>query len=52
MEYDSIPTSLSFDVNMPETKSSVEHVESLPNEAGIAYFELNLSQLAKEIPLT
>ena len=52
MDYDRNPTSMSFDVNMPKTEFSVECLESLPNEAGIAYFELNLSQIAKEIPLT
>ena len=52
MEYDKNPTSLSFDAYMPETEFSVNRVESLPIEAGIAYFELNLSQIAKEIPLT
>ena len=52
MDYDRNPTSLSFDANMPEIKFSVERVESLPSEAGIANFELNLSQIAKEIPLT
>ena len=52
VDYDRNPTSLSFDANMPEIEFSVERVDSLPSEAGIAYFELNLSQIAKEIPLT
>lgn len=52
MDYDRHPTSLSLDANLPDFEFSVERVESLPSEAGIANFELNLSQIAKEIPLT
>ena len=44
--------SIGFDVNVPETEFSAQRVETLPDDAGLALFELNLSQIAKEVPLT
>ena len=52
MDNDRDLTSIGFDVNVPETEFSVQRVESLPNEASTAFLELNLSQIAKEVPLT
>ena len=45
-------TSIGFDANLPETEYSIKRVKSLPDDAGVAYFELNLSQIAKKVPLT
>ena len=45
-------TSIGFDVNVSESEFSVQRLESLPDDAGVAFFELNLSQIAKEVPLT
>ena len=41
-----------FSEKIPETEHSIKRVETLPAEAETAFFELNLSQLAKNIPLT
>ena len=50
MNYKENPTSLSFSDKISETQFTVERLETLPIKAETAFFELNLSQLAKEIP--
>ena len=50
MDNDKDLTSISFDANVPETDSTVQRVETFPDDAGVAFFELNLSQIAKEFP--
>ena len=52
MDNDRGLTSKGFDVNMPETEFSVQRLKFLPDDAGVAFLELNLSQIAKDIPLT
>ena len=52
MDNDRDLTSIGFDVNLPETEYSVQRVETLPDDADVAFLELNLSQIAKEVPLT
>ena len=52
MEIDRDFTSIGFDANVPETEISVQRVDTLPDEAGVAILELNLSQIAKDVPLT
>ena len=46
------PTSLSLDERIPKIEISVERLETLPAEVSTAFFELNLSQLARDIPQT
>ena len=48
MNYKGNPTSPSLDEKNPESEFSVERLETLPTDAETAFFELNLSQLAKE----
>ena len=50
MDNDKDLTSIGFDANVPETDSTVQRVETLPDDAGVAFLELNLSQIAKEFP--
>ena len=45
-------TSIGFDASVPETEFSVQRLETLPDDAGVAFFELNLSQIAKGVPQT
>ena len=52
MDNDRDLTSIDFDENLPETEYSVQRVETLPNVADVAFLELNLSQIAKKVPLT
>ena len=47
--YERNATLLGFDESTYETEFSIEQSETLPTEAGVAFFELNLSQLAKDI---
>ena len=43
-------TAIGFDANVLESESTVQCVETLPDDAGIARLELNLSQIAKNFP--
>ena len=52
MDNDRDLTSIGFDASVPETEFPVQRVEALPDDAGVAFFELNLSQIANEVPLT
>ena len=52
MDNDRDITSIGFDVNVSESEFSVQRLESLPDDAGVAFLELNLSQIAKKVPLT
>ena len=47
--YERNSTSFGFDESNSESEFSIERVETLPTSADTAFFELNLSQLAKEI---
>ena len=50
MNYKEDSSSLGFDEKISDTDFSVKRLETLPTEAETAFFELNLSQIAKEIP--
>ena len=52
MDNDRDLTSIGFDLNSPETEFSVQRLDTLPDDAEVAYFELNLSEIAREVPLT
>ena len=52
MDNSSDLTAMNFKVNVPKVESSVRRVETLPDDVGVAFLELNLSQIAKEVPLT
>ena len=51
MDNDGDLNSIDFDVNVSESEFLVQRVETLPDDAGIAILELNLSQIAKKVPL-
>ena len=52
MDDDRNLTSFGFDAHIPETENSVRRVKTLPDDAGVAFFELNLSQIAKDVRFT
>ena len=52
MDNDKDLTSIGFETGVSKTEFPVQRVETLPDDAGVAFLELNLSQIAKEVPLT
>ena len=52
MDNDKDLTSIGFETSVSEIEFPVQRVETLPKDASIAIFELNLSQIANEVPLS
>ena len=51
LDYNESFTSSKNVENLSNTRFPIERIETFPNEAKIAFFELNLSQVAKNVPL-